>query len=214
MADKFWKKVSVDVQSVLGTAQTITAIQKTDPGVVTHDGASVTDGDYLLMDVSGMTELKNRVVRADNVGASPSEFELEELDCTAFGTFTSGTFQEVTFGTSLSTVTGITTSGGEPEFEDTSVIHDNIRTQAPTVVSPFTVSMESKWDPADTALQALFSASDAQAARAVRITFSDNSRIVFYAWVNCTLIPTGTFPGLVKCSITFTALGRNTALST
>jgi len=214
MADKFWKKVSVDVQSALATAQTITNITQADPGIVTHDGASVTEGAYVLLDVAGMTELDNRVVRADNVSASPSQFDCEELDTSAFGTFTSGTFQTITFGTSLSTITGITTSGGEPEFEDTSIIHDNVRTQAPTVVTPFTVSMESKWDPADTSLTALFAASDAQAARAVRITFSDNTRICFYSWVNCTLIPTGSFPGLVKTSITFTSLGRNTALST
>ena len=214
MADKFWKNVDVDVQSALGTAQTITNITNASPGSVVHSGAAVTEGAYLLFSVTGMTQLDDRVVRADNVEASPTQFEAEEIDTSNFGTFLTGSFQAITFGTSLTTITGITVSGGEPEFEDTSIIHSDIRTQAPTVTTPFTVSMESKWDPADTSLVALNSASDQQAARAVRITFSDNTRVTFYGFVNCTLLPTGAFPGLVRTSITFTAIGRNTALST
>jgi len=213
MADKFWKNVDVDVQSALATAVTIIDITNNNPGIVDHAGPVLTEGAYLLFDVTGMTQLDDRVIRANNVSTSPQEFETEEIDTSNFGTFVSGTFQAITFGTSLTTITGITVSGGEPEFEDTSIIHSDIRTQAPTVTTPFTVSMESKWLPEDTSLIALQSASDQQAARAVRITFSDNSRIAFYGWVNCTMLPTGTFPGLVRTSVTFTAIGRNTALS-
>jgi hypothetical protein len=207
MAVKFWTNVDIDIQSALATAQTITAISQANPGVVTHNGASLTDGDYVALTVNGMSELTNRVARANNPSASPSEFEIEGVDTSEYGAFTSGSFQEITFGTSLSTITSITTSGGEPEFEDTSVIHNDIRTQAPTVTSPFTVTMESIWDPSDAGLVALKAASDAKTTRAVRITFADGSKVAFIAYVSCTMIPTGSFPGKVVTNVTLTSAG-------
>jgi len=207
MSIKFWTNVDIDIQSALGAAQAITAISNADPGVVDHDGATPADGAYVLFTVNGMSELTNRVGRVNNPSASPSEFEIEGIDTTEYGTFSSGSFQVITFGTSLSTITGITTSGGEPEFEDTSVIHNDIRTQAPTVTTPFTVAMESIWDPADAGLAALKAASDAKSTRAVRITFSDGAKVAFNAYVACTMIPSGTFPGKVTTSVTLTAAG-------
>ena len=212
MADKFWYDVQIDVQSALGTAQTVTAISKASPGVVSHDGASLTDGDYVLMSASGMVQLDDRVVRADSPSVSPGEFNLEGIDTTNYGTFVSGSFQPITFGTSLGTIREVVTSGGEPEYEDTSVVHRRVRTQTPTVTSPFTVTMTSKWDPSDAALLLLLAASEVNAERCVRVTLSDGSKFTFNATVVCTMLPQGQFPGLVTTQIVFSAKGLNTIL--
>lgn len=213
MADKFWKKVTIDVQSALATAQTITAIQKTNPAVVTHDGATLTEGNYVLFDVSGMTELNNRVGRATNPSASPSEFQIDELDASLYGTFTEGSFQVITFGTSLNNVTAISFSGGEAETDDVSIVHSDQRIEVPTVKSPFVGTFEAKWEPGNTGLTALQAASDASSPRAFRITFSDNSRFTFYGYVSFGFLPTGDFPNLVRTGFTIRATGLNTVLS-
>ena len=214
MTVKYWQNVDIDVQSALATAQTITAISKANPGVVDHDGASRSNGDYLALTVAGMRELNNRVARAASVSVSPSEFSVEGVNTTNYGTFSSGSFQAITFGASLQTITGVTASGGDPEFDDQTTVHDDIRVQAPTVNSPFQVSMESIWDPADAGLLELKGASDTKTTRAVRITFADGSKIAFIAYVACTLIPTGQAPGKVTTSITLTSLGRPDVWST
>jgi len=212
MADKFWYDVQIDVQSALGTPQTVTAISQASPGVVTHDGAALSDGDYALMSVSGMNQLDDRVVRADAPGASPTEFDLEGIDTTNYPAFTSGSFEKITFGTSLGTVLEVEVTGGDPEFDDTSVVHRRQRTQAPTVVSPFVVTLTSKWDPSDAALLALLAASEVAAERAVRVTLSDGSIFCFNGFVTCTMLPGGNFPNKVTTKIVFTSKGLNTVL--
>lgn len=209
MTVRYWQNVDIDVESARAAAQTIISISKANPGVVTHHGSQLTNGDYALMSVQGMRELHNRIARAANSAAgSPPTFQVEGVNTAPFGTFTEGTIEEITFGTSLNTITGVTASGGDPEFDDQTTVHDDIRVQAPTVNSPFQISMESIWDPADAGLLALKAASDLKVAKAVRVTFADGAKIAFLAYIACTMIPTGQAPGKVTTSITFTSLGR------
>ncbi|MBA4152484.1 MAG: hypothetical protein C0509_07980, partial [Acinetobacter sp.] len=102
--------VAVDAQSALATAINITSITKAAPGVVTAAN-TFANGDAVFLNVSGMTELNNRVFRVVNVAAG--NFQLEAvsggggIDTTGFGTFVSGTVQKITFGVSLTSVSGI-----------------------------------------------------------------------------------------------------------
>ena len=210
----YWNNVTIDVQSAIASGKTVTAIQKTNPAVVTHDGTAYTDGDYVLLEVSGMAQMNNRVVRADAISASPTEFQAEELDASNFSTFTSGTAKLITFGTTMSTVLGVTPAGGDPEFEDITTVHDAQRLQTITLTSPFTVTFESFWDPADTALISLKTAADTKAARAVRIGFASGAKLAFYADVGFAFLPGGTTPGKVTTSITLSSKGLSSAWST
>lgn len=206
MATSFWFNVTIEVGTI-GTAKTVTAIQKTNPGVVTHDGAANVEGSYQLMEVSGMPQVNNRIVRALNVSASPSEFQMDELDSSNFSTFTSGTAKPVTWALTLSTITNVTPSGGDPEFDDTTLVHSNQRTQAVTLTSPFTVTMESLWDPSDATLTAVKTAADTNSPRAVRVTFGSGARSAFYGDIGFAYLPSGTVPGKVTTTITFSSKG-------
>lgn len=207
-----WTNVTVDVQSALASAVTITGITKTDPAVVSTAGSLPSNGDYVLISASGMSQVDGRVFRVANAAAG--EFDLEGLDATNYGTFSSGTFQVITFGTSMTTATGLSASGGDFEFIDTTTIHDKTRTQVPGVTSPATYTFESIWDVADAGLIAFQEASDNQAQRAVRFTFANGQKVVFNGYIGATLLPTGQAQDKVTTSVVITMYGRPTVYAT
>lgn len=207
-----WSNVAVAVQSALAAADTISAITKANPAVVTSTAHGLANGDYVLLSVQGMHQVDGRIFRVANQAANT--FELEGVDSTLFDTFVSGSAQAITFGTTVTTVTGVQVSGGEFDKDETTTIHDAQRSQIPTVASPMAFSMESIWDVADAALIALEAASRAKTTRAVRITFSNGQKVLFNGYVGCTLVPTGTAPGKVVTPLSFDVQRRLTAYAT
>lgn len=216
MTPSFWSNVQVAIQSALSTAVTIDAISKANPGLIEYTDAGASDpanGAYVLLSVNGMHQLDQRVVRVANVDTVADDFESEGVDTTSFDTFSSGTFQVITFGTTLSSAVGINASGGDYETADITTIHDSTRKVVPTVASPLTYTFDCLWDPSDTALAALKAASDAKSTRAVKFTFSDGRIFVFNGYVGASLAPTGGAQEAVRTSVTITAYGRPTAYS-
>jgi hypothetical protein len=213
-----WSGVAVAVQSALGTARDIASITKANPGVVNTDFGSPTvahgfsNGDYVVLDVLGMNQLDGRVVRVANV--TTNTFELEGVDASAYDTFSSGSVQKITYGTTLSTLTGLSASGGDYDFIDTTTIHDTVKTQVPGPAAPGTYSFESIWDPADTGLIALKAAADAQALRAIRFTWPNGYKLVFNGYIGCSMIPTGSAQDKTITPVTVTMFGRAQAYST
>ena len=184
-----WSNVAVAIQSALATAVPINSITKASPGVVGYTGADPTNGDYLAVTANGMFQVDSRVFRAANVNGAGNTFELEGENTTPYDTFTSGSFQVVTFGTSVTTLTGLQASGGDFDFIDVTTIHDNVRRQIPGISSPATFTFESLWDVSDAGLIALKQASDAQSKRAIRFTFSNGQKVVFLGYVGISLKP-------------------------
>ena len=111
-----WSNVAVAMQSALAAADTITGITKASPGVVTSASHGLANGDYVFLSVQGMHQLNDRVVRVANVAANT--FELEGVDTTLFDTFSSGTAELITFGTSITTAASISSSGGGFDFTE------------------------------------------------------------------------------------------------
>lgn len=213
-----WSGVAVAVQSALGTAFDIATISKANPAVVDVDLESpsiphgLSNGDYVVMDVLGMNEVDGRVFRVANV--TTYTFELEGEDSTLYNTFSSGTVQKITFGTSINTLTGLNASGGDYDFIDTTTIHDTTRTQVPGPAAPATYTFESIWDPADTGLQALKAASDVQGLRAIRFTWPNGYKFLFNGYIGASLNPTGSAQDKVVTGVTITAFGRPTSYAT
>lgn len=214
MAYTFWSNVQVAVQSSLASAQTISAITKASPPVVTYVGADPSNGDYILLDVNGMYQLDGVVARVANVNAGGNTLEIEGFDSTLFETFTSGTFQIITFGNSLTNITDVNPSGGDPEFADITTIHQNIRTRVPVVTSPISFAMTGLFDPSDSAMQALAVASRAIATRCFRFTFSNGQKLVFSGYVSAPGAPTGSAQQAVTTPITIECQGLPTAYAT
>jgi hypothetical protein len=206
-----WSNVAVAVQSALAAADTITGITKANPGVVTATAHGLNDGDYVLLTVQGMHQLDGRVVRV--AGKTTDTFQLEGVDTTSFDTFSSGTAEAVTFGTTLATATNISASGGDFDFIDVTTIHDNVKKQIPGLANPATFTFENIWDVADAGLVALKSASDSQARRCIRYTFANGQKLVFSGYIGASLLPTGSAQEVVKTSVVITMFGKPSVYS-
>lgn len=209
-----WSNVAVAMQSALATAVVITAITKASPGVVTYTDAGSSDpanGDYVYLKIQGMHQLNGKVVRVANVNATANTFELEGVDTTSFEAFSSGTFEKITFGTSITSATTMNASGGDFDFIDTTTIHANTKSQVPGIANPVSYNFENLWDPADAGQIAMKAASDAQAVRAFKFTFGSGGKIaVFAGYVGFVGAPTGQAQDKVVSPATITQFGTPT----
>lgn len=214
MTAKVWSGVTVSMQSALATAVTISGITKASPAVVSYSsGTDPSNGDYVLLKIVGMSQLDYRVARVANVNGAGNTFELEGIDSTAFDTFTSGTFEVVTFGTTLSAASGISVSGGDFNMIDVTTISDNVNKEIPGNANPINISMDCLWDPADAGLVAMKSASDSKSVKAFKIAFADGAKVVFAGYVGCTNFPTGSAQQKVSTPANITMYGRPQAYS-
>lgn len=211
MSVQVWSNVAIAVQSALSSAQTISGITKASPAVATYVGADPSNGDFIKLTATGMTEVDGRIFRVANVNAGGNTLELEGLDSTAFSTFATGSFEIITFGTSLTVATSVSASGGDPSYIDVTTIHDTIQKQIPGNSSATTFSMDCQWQPDDAGLIALKTAADTKALRAVRITFANGYKYLVTGYVSCTLSPTGSAQQVVTTPVSFTAYGRPTS---
>lgn len=208
----FWSNVQVSMQSAAATAVTITGISKASPGVVSHSGTDPSDGDYVLLTVSGMSKVNKRVVRVANQAAGT--FELEGVDTTNYNTFSSGSFQVLTLGNAFQSMTEVTPSGGEAEPIDLTTIHDSQRVEALGVSSAFKVDSTLIYDNSDTTHTAAATASEEKSERAFMIQFSNNSRLLWYGYVNMSNLPGGQAQGVVTTPISITSTGLLTSYAT
>lgn len=212
MADpKLWSNVAVAFESALAAADTISGITKANPGVVTSTAHGNNNGDYVKLTVQGMSQLDGRVVRVANVTADT--YELEGVDTTNFDTFSSGTSETITYGTTVGTIRTLSASGGDPNFIDVTTIHDNVSKQVPGLASAITYSLENIWDVSDTALLAMKQASDEQAQKAFKFTFADGQIMVFNGYISAPLLPTGSGQDLVTSPASVTLYGTPTYYS-
>jgi hypothetical protein len=202
-----WSNVAVAMQSALATpAKTITAITKASPGVASSSSHGYSNGDFVLLTVSGMFQVNNRVFRVASVATDT--FQLEGENTTNYDTFSAGTCQKITFGTTISTVTNLSASGGDLTFIDTTVIHSNVRTEIPGPSNPISYSIDNIWDVADAGLIAMKAAYDEGTARAFKFTFGTGGQImVFNGYVGASLAPTGSAQNLVTTPAVISVYG-------
>ena len=201
-----WSQVAIAMQSALGASITATAISKAAEGIVTATNTLV-NGDYVVaVNIQGMRQLDDRVFRVKSV--SGTAFTLEGEDTTLFDTFTSGTFHKITFGTSITTATSLSSSGGGFDFIDTTTIHASAKSQMPGLPDAATFEFDNIWDVSDAGLKAMKSASDAQAKRAFLFTFGSGGQIMaFNGYVGASMLPGGSAQQLVTTKTTITMNG-------
>jgi len=207
-----WSNVAIAMQSAIGSDRTITGITKANPGVATSVAHGLANGDYVYLEVLGMAQLNGRVARVAN--KADDTFQLEGIDTTDFDTFTSGTAQKLTFGTSITTATTLSASGGDFDFIDTTTVHVNVKTQIPGSANPSKFEFENIWDVSDAGLIALKAASDVAGIRAFKFTFGAGGQImVFAGYVGATLLPGGSAQQLVTTPAVITMYGSPTYYS-
>lgn len=204
-----WKNVAVAMQSALAAAKTITAITKASPGVATSASHGYSNGDFVFLTVSGMYQVNGKVVRVASVATDT--FQLEGVDTTLFDTFSSGTAEKITFGTSITTATTINASVGNFEFIDATTIHGNAKSHLPGLPEAATFNMDHIWDVSDSGLLAMKTASDSQAKRAFKFTFGTGGKIMSFAgYVGANLLPGGSAQQLVTTPTVITMDGTPT----
>jgi hypothetical protein len=204
-----WVRVTVAMESAVGSDKTISAITKASPGVVSSTSHGISDGAYVRYSVNGMSQLDGRVLRIDN--PATSAWDIEGIDTTSFGTFTSGTAEEITFGTSFTTLMEMQSSGGEQQYENYRYLHEDVERQLPTYRSPQRYNFESAWLPTNAALLAIEARADAGTETAVKVTFDNGSIFVFSGSPECILAPLGQGGGIVRCNFGFNVNGRGKA---
>jgi hypothetical protein len=204
-----WANVAVAMQSAIAGGLTISGITNANPAVVTSAAHGYSNGDFVLINAQGMYQVDAKVVRV--AGSVANTFQMEGVDSTLFGTFTSGTCQKITFGTTITSATSMNASGGDFGFIDTTTIHDNRKTQVPGVANPVSYSFDNLWDIADAGQIAMKLASDAAAQRAFRFTFGTGGPImVFTGYVGFVGVPTGNAQDKVTTPATITQFGTPT----
>lgn len=204
--------VAVAMQSALGSAITITEITQANPLVLTSVAHGLANGAYIVMAIQGMQQLDGRVFRVVNTAAD--EWQLEDttggtgIDGTSFDSFSSGTAQEITFGTSITTATSMDASGGDFDFIDTTTIHTNVKSQIPGAANPITKTFDNIWDVSDAGQIAMKASSDAQSQLSFRFTYGTGGPIeVFNGYVGFTGSPTGAAQDKIVSPATITAFG-------
>jgi len=204
MADAIvWKNVIVDMQSAIAAAKTITQITKANPGVVTSTAHGFTNGEFVYLEVAGMSQLNEKVVRVANV--TSDTFELEGINTTLFKDFTSGTAQVITFGSSITTATNINASGGDIDRIDVTTIHDDMKKEMPGMTNAISYSMDHIWDATNEGQAAMMQAADVQAKRAFKFQFGSGGKImVFAGYVGFSGLPGGQAQGVVTTTALFT----------
>lgn len=213
MADPIvWKNVAVTMQSAIASAKTITAITKDNPAVATSAAHGYSDGDILYLEVTGMHQLNEKVVRVANSAADT--FELEGINSTDFDTFSTGTAQELTIDQSITSATTISVSGGDFDFIDTTTIHQSTKTQIPGLPSAITFQMDQIWDSTDAGQAAMKAASDVQARRAFKFQFGTGGKVIYFSgYVGFAGLPGGSAQQLVTSSAVITMNGTPTYYS-
>lgn len=175
----FWRGVGVTVQDGSpGAAQTITAISKASNGQVTTSGTLPTNGQYVLLEVQGMSQLNYAVCKVS--GASGSNFTIG-VDTTLFSTFTSGTFKVLTIDQAMSAMRDISPTGGDAVEEDTTTIHDLQDVSEVTGATAVGYTFTEDFGTTAAGYVELKAAAEALSPRAVKFTFANGKEQCFYA---------------------------------
>lgn len=205
-----WSQVAIAMQSALAASVSISAITKASQGVMTTGSAhGLSNGDYVVLAVQGMWQVNDRVFRVTS--ASGSTATLEGEDTTNYDTFSSGTLQKITYGTSVTTATTLNSSGGNFAMIDTTTVHMNQKSQIPGLPDAASYDMDNIWDISDAGLVAMKAAYDSQSKRAFKFTFGTGGQImVFTGYVGANLLPGGQAQQLVTTKAVITMSGSPT----
>jgi hypothetical protein len=183
----------VAIASTYGSVSNMTAITNATQAVATLAGGhGVVVGDFLEV-TSGWDRLNGRIVRAAVVSTNDVTFEGVNTVSTTFypaGTGT-GSIRRITAWTSISQITsGLSVSGGDPQFADITTLTDTIQKQIPTTRTPVQVTLPVFYDPVLSWWAPVLAASDAATPVALRMVFSNNSRLVANGYWSLRQVPT------------------------
>jgi len=192
-----------------GDAKTISALSNANPGVATSTAHGFTDGDFIEL-TSGWQKINGRIIRVDD--ADTNSYELEGFDTTSTSLYPAGSgigsARKITTFTQISQIIGLTTSGGDMQFSNFSFLENDFESQLPTQSSAQSLEIEIADDPSLAGYQALKTAGEDKAIRALKVTMPDGSLILYNGYVSFNETPTMTKDSIMTVRATFSLLNR------
>jgi len=183
----------VAIASTYGASVNMTAVTNAANAVATlASGHGVIVGDFLEVN-SGWDRLNGRIVRASVV--TGDNITLEGINSTSTSRYPAGTgtgtIRRITAWTTISQITsGLSVSGGDPQFADITTLTDTVQKQIPTTRTPVQVTLPVFYDPALAWWATVLAASDAATPVALRMIFPNSSRLVSNAYWSLRAVPT------------------------
>ena len=175
---------TVQMQTALESAKTITAISQASEAVITgtHDYSV---GDLIVIKaVVGMTQINNKVVRVKSVNTTV-DFTCEGLDSTGFTAYASGgTAEKVTLGATFDNITNLSLPDQAANPITVTTIHDNEEQEIFGLDAAPTGSFSINADPLAASSVALAAASDAKTRRAFKVVLQNGYVGIFNAFVS------------------------------
>ena len=209
MATLIGRNTRVEVESTLDAAKVVTAITKANPGVATSTAHGYANGDVVVLkDIVGMTELDGQIVRAANIATNT--FELEGIDTTLFGTFTSGNAHKISVWTTLGEARSLNAGGISPNKLDSTTLLDSEKQFVLGQSETPEVTVEQLANPLAAAAVKVETAARTAAALGFRVTLSDSSKRIFRGYVS---LPAENIPlsDLVTASFSIVQIKRRLA---
>ncbi|SCX94192.1 Phage tail tube protein, TTP [Nitrosospira sp. Nl5] len=189
------------LQSAIAAAITVTGVTNDAPGIHTATAHGLSDGAFVLAEYQGMVEANMRIFEIVNKDVNTFQFKdtttgSNGIDTTDWGVFSTGTVKLITFGTTLSGVTGFTPSGGEIKKVDSTEVSDLVDKETVVGATAMSYNMTMKWDPSAAAQIAMREAFEQREARAFKIKWPGGQYAVFYGTVGYSGMPGGDNQGL------------------
>lgn len=203
------------MESAIAAPKTITGITNATPGVVASTAHGFTNGDIVLIEAQGMTEVHGRLFKV--VGVATDSFKLAAVDGAGFvdtllfGIFTSGTAKKLTFGTTITGVQDFSPSGGDIKTVSTTTVNDTVDTEIVVGASAMSYNLTMQWDPSNAAQAAMITAFQTRANKGFKVMWPDGAFILFYGTVGYTGAPGGGNQGVTTSPAKISMLGPLTA---
>jgi hypothetical protein len=203
---------SLAIASTYATAVNMTAITNATEAVATL-GAShgLVVGDIIEV-TSGWELLNKRVVRVKTVDTNDITFEgINTLNTTFYpATEGVGTVRKITAFTTITQVGGISFTGGDQQFADTSTIFGRTDTQMPASRTPVVAEITIHDDPSLPFYSVIKAAEDAGNPVAMRITGGNGARTYHNGFWSMAQFATLERNATEKRAVSFTAVAEPT----
>jgi len=199
----------VAIASGMGAAVAITAASNAAECVVTAAGHGLVVGDFARI-TSGWSRLTDKVVRVGAVASN--DVTLEDYDTTDTDVYPAGsgtgTIEKVTGWTQLSQILQSSSNGGEQQFLEYQFLEADAQKRIPTFKNAAGLTFSVADDPSLPGYQLAAVANDDRAARPVRVTLANGSKILYNCYISLNKTPTLTVNELMACEVTMSMLNE------
>jgi len=173
--------VTLAIATAYAATLTVTAATNASESVLTVTN-TYANGDYVEF-VSGWSRANNRVFRVKSV--TGTTIVLEGFDTSSTTQFPAGsgtgTVRKVNTWTQITQIIGLTSSGGDPQYQTYSFLEQDFDSQIPTTTSAQTLAIEIADDPTLPGYQALRTVAISRAQTALRAALPAGGFILYNA---------------------------------